>query len=68
MKKYIAQGGSVDEEGHRKFAYGNGQNNAGDLPRYYFSRLVFDQLEKEGVKEDVVELRRLQGQHGFFVG
>jgi Macrocin-O-methyltransferase (TylF) len=61
LKRYLAQGGSLDEEGCRKFAYGNGQNNAGDLTRYYMFRLIFDQLEKEGIRGDVAELGVYKG-------
>ena len=61
LGRYINRGGSVDEDGYRKFVFGNGENNAGDLPRYYFFRLVFDQLEKERIKGDVAELGVYKG-------
>jgi hypothetical protein len=61
LQEYINQGGSTDVEGYQRFAYGNQQNNAGDLPRYYFFRLVFDQLQKEGIRGDVAELGVYRG-------
>jgi hypothetical protein len=67
LKRYIAQGGSPDEDGYHKFTYGNGQNNAGDLSRYYLFRLIFDQLEKEYVKGDVVELGVYKGNTAFLL-
>ncbi len=67
IKKYAAQGGSVDKVGYEEFVQGNGQDNAGDLPRYYFFRLVFDQLEKERVRGDVAELGVYRGNTAYLL-
>ena len=67
LGSYINRGGSVDEDGYRKFVFGNGENNAGDLPRYYFFRLVFDQLEKEGIKGELAELGVYKGNTAFLL-
>jgi hypothetical protein len=67
LERYIAEGGSADGEGYRAFVFGNEQNNAGDLARYYFFRLVFDQLEEEGVKGDVAELGVYKGNTAFLL-
>lgn len=45
----------------RAFLSGNGMNNRGDMPRYYFLVLVCEQVVKEGIRGDVAELGVYKG-------
>ena len=47
--------------GREKFCSGNGMNNRGDMPRYYFFRLLAEQIAKESIKGDVAELGVYKG-------
>jgi hypothetical protein len=57
--RYIQRGGLVDlAEDIRGFIAGG---NDGDISRFYFFCLVFDQLAKEGIQGDLVELGVYRG-------
>lgn len=57
---YQARGGQVRLEDDIRGFIAHGQNE-GDISRFYFFCLAFDQLIKEGVRGDVAELGTYQG-------
>jgi hypothetical protein len=65
LATYIRRGGTDDGECLQTFLQDNEPRNCGDLPRYYFLRLVCDQLRKEGIFGDVAELGVYKGSTAF---
>jgi hypothetical protein len=58
--RYIQRGGLVDlEEDIQGFVAGG---NVGDISRFYFFCLVFDQIRKDGLEGDLAELGVYRGQ------
>lgn len=64
---YTGRGGSMDRNELRGYLQGNNENNCGDLARYYFLKLVFDQILKEGLKGDIAELGVYRGNTAFLL-
>lgn len=64
---YLQHGGSMDHNELRGYVKGNNENNCGDLARYYFLRLVADQILKEGLRGDVAELGVYRGNTAFLL-
>jgi len=58
---YRARGGMMRPAFLKKFFQGNGANNRGDLPRFYFLGLVIDQIVKEKIKGDIAEVGVYKG-------
>lgn len=65
--RYRQSAGALDRGAVRKFYRGNGMNNRGDLPRYYFLWLVLDRIVKEGLKGDIAELGVYKGNTAFLL-
>jgi hypothetical protein len=65
--KYIARGGVNRIGSARKFYHGNGANNRGDLPRFYFLCLAIDQIIKEKVMGDIAEVGVYKGNTAFLL-
>jgi O-methyltransferase len=55
LNKYLQRGGTDCLETRSKYLFGN-DRNPGDLTRYYFLKLVCDQLLKEQIIGDAAEL------------
>lgn len=64
---YAQHGGLMDPNELRGYLKGNNENNCGDLARYYFLRLVIDQILKEGLRGDVAELGVYKGNTAFLL-
>ena len=58
---YLALGGASAKLDIEKFTNGNEKNNCGDLARYYTFCLIFDQIVKEKLEGDLVELGVYKG-------
>ena len=58
---YRARGGMMRPAFLKKFFQGNGANNRGDLPRFYFLGLVIDQIVKEKIEGDIAEVGVYKG-------
>src|SRR5260370_29765987 len=61
LESYIADGGASSSLDVKKFIKGNKKNNCGDLARYYMFRLIFDQIKKEKLEGDLLELGVYKG-------
>jgi len=61
LAKYLGRGGTECAETQARFILGNEKRNSGDLPRYYFLKLVCDQILKEKITGDYVELGVYKG-------
>ena len=59
-ERYQLRGGQIRLEDDIK-GFTAGQTNDGDISRFYFFCLAFDQLSKEGVRGDFVELGAYKG-------
>jgi hypothetical protein len=58
--KYLARGGQIDLDGDIEGFVAGGLNE-GDMARFYFFCLAFDQMVKEGVRGDFAELGVYKG-------
>jgi hypothetical protein len=61
---YAALGGASAKLDIKKFIEGSQKNNCGDLARYYTFCLIFDQIVKEKLEGDLVELGVYRGNTG----
>jgi hypothetical protein len=61
--RYLARGGNRELEGDLRGFLADG-SYAGDMARFYFFSLAFDQLVKEGVRGDFAELGVYKGNTG----
>ena len=64
LRAYTAQGGASTKLDIKKFIKGTEKNNCGDLPRYYTFCLIFDQIVKEKLEGDFLELGVYKGNTG----
>jgi len=58
---YVGGGGSLDPEELKAFLRRNTENNSGDLSRFFFFKLVCDQIVKEKLRGDIAELGVYKG-------
>jgi hypothetical protein len=65
LPKYLEMVGDDGSVSLSKFV--TNPHHAGDLARYYFFRLVFDQLRKENIIGDVAELGVYQGHTAYLI-
>src|SRR5215469_2600279 len=61
LAEYLARGGTDCAKTQSQFILGNEERNSGDLPRYYFLKLVCDQILTERITGDYAELGVYKG-------